>query len=135
VVAMPQGILIIGWDKNKGATVECKYPEWLPVPENEAMAIYNAHTLGGKKTGKIVLKLHILKVVSYYAGAKLDKCVSLILEQGENPNIYFENIEEILNEYINDSVGLKYNYITKIYTKFEQLKKAQSAVDKIIKFF
>ncbi|MHA1410184.1 MAG: hypothetical protein ACTSQY_07770 [Candidatus Odinarchaeia archaeon] len=132
---MVQGVVLIKWDVNKGPVIEGKYPEWINISDKAALAIFNAHTIGGKYVKRSILSIDLSKFVSYYTGYETNKCMAVVLEKNENANIYFEHIIDIISKYQDDSVGLKYQDLSKIYKKFEKLSKVQDAVDKIIKFF
>jgi len=132
---MPQGILLITWSLEDGPVVEAKYPEWLPDLSKEAIAIYNAHSIGCRRCGVMYLNMPTVKVVSYYTGLQVNKVVSVLLDRSENPNPYMESLEGLLNDYLKNGVDFKYELLTKIYKKLEKISKAQSTVDKIIKLF
>ena len=135
VMWMVEGVLLIKWDVDKGPVIEAKYPEWIPIPDNAAIAIFNTHTVGDKIVKRSILTLNLLKFVSYYTGYKKNKCLAVVLEKNENANIYFEHIIDIGRKYLDNSVDLKYKDLTKIYKKFEKISKIQHTVDKIMKLF
>ncbi len=95
---MPKGLIIIRWDDKIGAVVEAKHPSNLQVSDDHVMRIFTTHTLGDAAQGFLSMKIEDLNVASYYSGVlKGDLgqfCVSLILEQDEDP----EGFEEILVE-------------------------------------
>ncbi|MEM2109429.1 MAG: hypothetical protein QW327_02970 [Candidatus Odinarchaeota archaeon] len=132
---MPQGLLLIGWKLDDGPVIEAKYPDWLPDFSKEAVAIYNAHSIGFRRCGTIYLSLPKIKIVSYYAGAQINKTVTVILDRGERPDPYMEALEGLISENLQNGVDFKYELLTKIYKKLEKIGKAQSTLDKIIKLF
>ena len=120
---------------NEGPVLEAKYPDWLPSFGPEVTAIFNAHNIGSKKCSTIYLCLPNVKVVSFYTGSEYNRAVSLILERGEKPNIYLESLEGLIKEYICNGGDFKYELLPKLYNKLEKISKAQTAIDKIMKWF
>ncbi len=132
---MPQGVLLIGWSLEEGPVIEAKYPDWLPDFSKEAIAIFNAHSAGCRKSGAMFLSMPSVKVVSYYTGLQINKVVSVILDRAEHPAPFMEALEGLINECLKNGVDFKYEILPKIYKRLEKIGRAQTAVDKIIRLF
>jgi len=132
---LPHGIIVIGWDTQKGAIVEAKYPDYLPVQENDLIALYSAHKTSNLKPSNLYLKIRGKSFISYYLGVDLNKCVAAMLQGDENPVFYTPHFIKLVKKFFtSNSVDYK-KILPQIYSKLEKLKSAEKMVRKVLKMF
>jgi len=101
---MPQGIIITKWTHDKGMIVDTKYPETIEVDLDDMMRVFYAHVVGAGSGGDVLVRLEKARsnVSSHFTGmdAKVPYLVNLMLEIGEDPDMFGEAVIKEINENI-----------------------------------
>ncbi|TFG03341.1 MAG: hypothetical protein EU539_12335 [Promethearchaeota archaeon] len=124
---MPQGFVITKWTNDQGMLVELKYPEEIEVDLDDMMRVFYAHIVGAGAGGDVLVRLEKAhsNVSSHFTGmdSRVPYLVNLMLELGEDPDMFGDAIIKEINENI-----LKYlNQLgTDINKNFDVLKTLKS---------
>ena len=102
---MPQGIILAKWDDEIGfgALLEAQFPleESFQISVEDLITIYTFHSMGGLKSGFMMITREDLNVASYFYNLKDEISdnyyLSLILTKNEKASEY----QEILTQYAN----------------------------------
>jgi hypothetical protein len=137
---MPKGFIITRWTEDQGLVAQLSYPESIIVDLDDMMRIFYAHITGAGEAGKVLVRLEKVRsnVSSYFTGMESETplMINLILELGEDPEMFGETIISEINdkiltyiqkklEKINENFELKkdlLNYIKTSLILLERLK-------------
>lgn len=101
---MPLGYIIAEWTEDEGLIVPVHYPDNLNVDLDDMMRIFYAHITGAGESGNVLVRLERSRcnVTSYFTGMDSETpiMVNLLLELGEDPDHFGENIIHEINEEI-----------------------------------
>ena len=101
---MPKSYIITRWSEEFGLIVESRFPENTPIDMDDMMRVFYAHITGANasKAGNVVLKLakSSCNVSSYFTGMSVETpiIINLILELGEDPDMYSDSVLNEINE-------------------------------------
>ncbi|MBN2155624.1 MAG: hypothetical protein JW776_06255 [Candidatus Lokiarchaeota archaeon] len=121
---MPKGFVVTKWTDTDGLIVQLNYPEELKVDLDDMMRVFYAHITGVAEAGNVLVRLEKVQsnVASYFTGmdSPTPFMINLILELGEDPDMFGEAVIKDINEAI-----LKYlrQLGTSISANYEVVKK------------
>ena len=99
---MPHGFIITEWTEDQGLIVKLSYPEDLVIDLDDMMRIFYAHITGAGAAGNVLVRLEKARsnVSSYFTGMQSDMpvMINLMLELGEDPEIFGEVVLKEINE-------------------------------------
>ncbi|TFG21056.1 MAG: hypothetical protein EU533_05695 [Promethearchaeota archaeon] len=136
---MPQGFVITKWTHDQGMLVEMSYPEEIEVDLDDMMRVFYAHVVGAGSGGDVLVRLEKAhsNVSSHFTGmdAKVPYLVNLMLELGEDPDMFGEAIIKEINnnivKYLNQlGIDINKDFETKRTLK-EYLKNALFLLDRL----
>ena len=127
---MPQGFVITKWTHDQGMLVEIKYPETIEVDLDDMMRVFYAHVVGAGSGGDVLVRLEKAhsNVSSHFTGmdAKIPYLINLMLELGEDPDMFGEAVIKEINENI-----LK--YLNQIGTDINKAFEAKKTLKEYLK--
>ncbi|MHA1988518.1 MAG: hypothetical protein ACW98D_17950 [Promethearchaeota archaeon] len=101
---MPKGIIITEWTEDQGLEAKYNYPEEIETDMDDMMRIFYAHITGAGEAGNVMVRLEKARsnVSSYFTGMESEKpfMINLILELGEEPEMFGETVIQEINETI-----------------------------------
>ncbi|MHA2338970.1 MAG: hypothetical protein ACXACX_16820 [Candidatus Hodarchaeales archaeon] len=101
---MPIGFVITEWTEDEGLAVTHSYPEDLNIDLDDMMRIFYAHITGAGEAGNVLVRLEKARsnVSSYFTGMESEAplMVNLMLELGEDPEMFGETVIQEMNEII-----------------------------------
>jgi len=116
---MPLGYIITEWTESEGLIVPVHYPDDLNVDLDDMMRIFYAHITGAGESGNVLVRLEKSRcnVTSHFTGMDSETpiMINLMLELGEDPDHFGENIIHEINEEI-----LKYTSDMQIANKVQK---------------
>ena len=136
---MPQGFVITKWTHDQGMVVEMSYPDTIEVDLDEMMRVFYAHVVGAGSGGDVLVRLEKAhsNVSSHFTGmdAKVPYLINLMLELGEDPEMFGEVIIKEINEnilkYLNQ-LGINVNKDFELKKTLKQyLKSALFLLDRL----
>jgi hypothetical protein len=102
---MPKGYIITKWTE-EGLAVQLNYPDDIKIDLDDMMKVFYAHITGAGEAGNVVVRLEKARsnVASYFTGMDNDPpyMVNLMLELGEDPEMFGEDNLREINENIID---------------------------------
>ena len=106
---MPQGFVITKWTHDQGMLVEMKYPDTIEVDLDDMMRVFYAHVVGAGAGGDVLVRLEKAhsNVSSHFTGmdVKVPYLVNLMLELGEDPDMFGEAVIKDINDNILKYLG------------------------------
>jgi hypothetical protein len=101
---MPKGIIITEWTEDQGLVAKLNYPEEIETDLDDMMRIFYAHITGAGEAGNVMVRLEKARsnVSSYFTGMESENpfMVNLILDLGEEPEMFGETVIQDINETI-----------------------------------
>jgi len=101
---MPLGYIIAEWTEDEGLIVPVHHPENLNVDLDDMMRIFYAHITGAGESGNVLVRLERSRcnVTSHFTGMDSETpiMINLLLELGEDPDHFGENIIQDINKEI-----------------------------------
>lgn len=123
---MPNGFIITKWTEDKGLTVILNYPETIKVDLDDMMRIFYAHITGAGEAGNVLVRLEKAQsnVASYFTGMEsgLPVMINLMLELGEDPEIFGEAVIREINQNILKFVNQMGNDVSQTFDAVNNLK-------------
>ena len=123
---MPQGFIITKWTDDQGMLVEFKYPDDIEVDLDDMMRVFYAHVVGAGSSGNVLVRLEKAhsNVSSHFTGMTggTPYLVNLMLELGEDPDMFGEAIIKEINENILEYLHGMEEDINKKYAITEKLR-------------
>ena len=99
---MPRGFIITEWTEDRGLAVTLNYPESLDIDLDDMMRIFYAHITGAGEAGNVLVRLEKARsnVASFFTGMESARpiMVNLMLELGEDPDMFGEAVIQEINE-------------------------------------
>ena len=99
---MPHGYIITEWTEDQGLVVKLSYPDVLEADLDDMMRIFYAHITGAGEAGNVLVRLEKARsnVASYFTGigSDLPVMINLMLELGEDPEMFGEAVLQEINE-------------------------------------
>ncbi|MGV9171781.1 MAG: hypothetical protein ACOC35_04290 [Promethearchaeia archaeon] len=115
-----KALLILAWRDDVGAYVLHSYPERFAeqVDGQDLMNIYNSHRFRTTDKNFKILKRGDFNAASFYSGgyhsayiAKPNYCVTLVLEESDNPNAYEKVLIKVTNNLLSKLDADDFDYI------------------------
>lgn len=101
---MAKGIIITEWTEDDGLVAKFNYPEDIEIDLDDMMRIFYAHITGAGEAGNVMVRLEKARsnVSSYFTGMESENpfMINLILELGEEPEMFGETVIQDINETI-----------------------------------
>ena len=123
---MPQGFIITKWTNDQGMLVEFKYPDDIEVDLDDMMRVFYAHVVGAGSSGNVLVRLEKAhsNVSSHFTGMTggTPYLVNLMLELGEDPDMFGEAIIKEMNENILEYLHGMEEDINKKFALTEKLR-------------
>lgn len=101
---MVQAILITGWRNDTGAYLLDSFPAGVDIDGQDLMNLYNLHRFRDTKANFQVIITSAVRLCSFYSGGynspyvgKPNYGIALMLDVGENPDIYEKPLRKITN--------------------------------------
>ncbi|MFW9828558.1 MAG: hypothetical protein ACFFEY_13285, partial [Candidatus Thorarchaeota archaeon] len=110
----PVGLVLMKWDERIGTEILAKYPEETVISEKTCMQIYSTHEYSAEK-GIITLAVGSLNILSYYTGPELGYYLLLILNFGDDPDLYEGGIADVLRGLLENLEDDSYQALMPIY--------------------
>ncbi|MHA1274245.1 MAG: hypothetical protein ACTSQJ_00745 [Promethearchaeota archaeon] len=138
---MVKAILIIGFRADVGAYVIDSYPEF-DVDDVDVMNIYNLHRFRTTERNFQIIKQGGMNIASYYSGFKNtnyigapDHCITLILEENDNPNDYEKVLIKVTNNLLTQLGKDDFDFTLRdIFLKLDEKEFDEIKVSRDIKF-
>ncbi len=123
---MPKGYIITRWTDDEGLQLYLNYPKDLTVDLDDMMRVFYAHITGAGEAGNVLVRLEKAQcnVSSYFTGLEheMPLMINLMLELGEDPDMFGEAIIQQFNQSILDYI-IKYGAnVTQAFEAMEKLK-------------
>ncbi|KKN21568.1 hypothetical protein LCGC14_0924000, partial [marine sediment metagenome] len=123
---MPIGFVITEWTEDQGLVVLYTHPETLEVDLDDMMKIFYAHITGAGAAGNVLVRLEKSRsnVSSYFTGMESSRplIVNLMLELGEDPEMFGETVIQEMNEKILNYLGKMGSNLSQDYELVKELK-------------
>ncbi|KKL67147.1 hypothetical protein LCGC14_2137880, partial [marine sediment metagenome] len=123
---MPIGFVITEWTEDQGLIVLFNHPETLDVDLDDMMKIFYAHITGAGEAGNVLVRLEKARsnVSSYFTGMESSRplIVNLMLELGEDPEMFGETVIHEMNETILNYLGKMGSNINQDYEVVKELR-------------
>jgi len=123
---MTNGFVITEWTEDEGLTVTHSYPEDLKIDLDDMMRIFYAHITGAGEAGNVLVRLEKARsnVSSYFTGmeSEVPLMINLMLELGEDPEIFGETVIKEMNENILSYIKQLGSDVSKNYEIVKELK-------------
>ncbi|KKM99815.1 hypothetical protein LCGC14_1144100, partial [marine sediment metagenome] len=123
---MPIGFVITEWTEDQGLVVLYNHPETLEVDLDDMMKIFYAHITGAGEAGNVLVRLEKARsnVSSYFTGMESSRplIVNLMLELGEDPEMFGETVIQEMNEKILSYLGKMGSDLSHDYDVVKELK-------------
>jgi len=123
---MPKGFIITRWTEDEGLVLYLNYPKDIPVDLDDMMRVFYAHITGAGEAGNVLVRLEKAQcnVASYFTGLEHEfpLMINLMLELGEDPDMFGEAILRQINQSILNYVMKYGSNITQAYDAMEKLK-------------
>ncbi len=123
---MPQGFIITKWTDDQGLIVEYKYPEEIEVDLDDMMRVFYAHVVGAGSSGNVLVRLEKAhsNVSSHFTGmgSGTPYLINLMLDLGEDPDMFGEAIIKEINEKILEFLFEIEKNIDKKFSIIEKLR-------------
>ena len=124
---MPKGIIITEWTEDEGLVPKFNYPEEIEIDMDDMMRIFYAHITGAGEAGNVMVRLEKARsnVSSYFTGMESEKpfMINLILDLGEEPEMFGETVIQDINESILDFLNRMGTGVSQDYEIDKDLKK------------
>ncbi|KKN26970.1 hypothetical protein LCGC14_0869360, partial [marine sediment metagenome] len=122
---MTYGFVITEWTEDQGLTVLFSHPETLDVDLDDMMKIFYAHITGAGEAGNVLVRLEKARsnVSSYFTGMESSRpfIINLMLELGEDPEMFGETVIKEMNEKILGFLGKMSSNLTQDYELVKEL--------------
>jgi len=123
---MPKGIIITEWTEDEGLVAKFNYPEDIEIDLDDMMRIFYAHITGAGEAGNVMVRLEKARsnVSSYFTGMESEKpfMINLILELGEEPEMFGETVIQDINETILEFLNRMGTDVSQDYETVKELK-------------
>ena len=123
---MPIGFVITEWTEDQGLAVLYTHPETLEVDLDDMMKIFYAHITGAGAAGNVLVRLEKARsnVSSYFTGMESSRplIVNLMLELGEDPELFGDTVIQEMNETILNYLGKMGSGLSQDYELVKELK-------------
>ena len=124
---MPKGIIITEWTEDQGLVAKFNYPEEIETDLDDMMRIFYAHITGAGEAGNVMVRLEKARsnVSSYFTGMESENpfMINLILDLGEEPEMFGETVIQDINESILDFLNRMGTGVSQDYEIDKDLKK------------
>ena len=123
---MPKGIIITEWTEDQGLVAKFNYPEEIETDLDDMMRIFYAHITGAGEAGNVMVRLEKARsnVSSYFTGMDAEKpfMINLILDLGEEPEMFGETVIQDINESILEFLNRMGTGVSQDYEIVKDLK-------------
>ena len=123
---MPIGFVITEFTEDQGMTIKLSHPESLEVDLDDMMRIFYAHITGAGEAGNVMVRLEKSRtnVSSFFTGmeSEVPLMINLLLELGEEPEIFGETVIHDINEEILTYLDRMKAGVSQVYEVVKELR-------------